>query len=157
MKKKINPLDYISPENLFVFTGDLNKMSAVVELSKKCKVIYIKAQDMDLNEMSAGVMASIIYNVPEKTIEIRGRARFSSGRKREFSDKGALPYSVENLEIKKGIVASLFSKLLSSPGMVSSDTPTEIAFEIDEPYESFLKKMNDSGRFNIAVSSVKQA
>lgn len=153
MEKKKNILDLISPENLFVYEGDLNKAEPVVEMGKDKNPLYIVARGYEFHGHQINIMASVIYDAKTKMIDIRGRARYeASGNKTVMKDQKPMSYSPKNLEEKKKHADRVFKKM-ESLGFEPIDTKAELTFEIGEEFDSILKKMNDSGHFDIAVSS----
>lgn len=146
----------ISPENLFIATGKEDLSNPIIEMSDKKNLLYTTAQSFNLSNFDypSDLMMSIIYDVEKKTIEMRGRIRYhKSGNKTVFSDKKQIKYSIKELKILKGKINEVYDMVGKNLRMQPIDERTELVFDIGEKQESIIKKMNDSNRFNIAISS----
>lgn len=142
-------LDLISPENFYIHTGELGK--SIIEISEKTNILNIQAQEFSLNNYQAHLMFSILYDVETKTISARGSVRYEkTGNKTEFNKKTKLKYSDRNYKKLHNEIAEAFSRIAGSEAKVEGEK-IDIEFGIGEEFKSVLKKMNDSGHFNIGI------
>lgn len=109
-------------------------------------------KDKDNPEEIINIMASIVYNVKNNTIELRGRFRFeNSGNKKGFY-RDPEPYTKEGLEELKKFANNMPSKMKVFSVFHLLETPTILEFKIGESSESIIKKLNDTNKFNISFA-----
>lgn len=126
----------------------------IIEMSETKNLLYMGLRNLTFADSSVvDFMASLIYDVKAKTIEMRGRMRFEdTGNKTVFSDKVAKPYSIETYNEKKKQIRSFTELLLNDvPLFKPLEDLFELEFSIGEDVDSITQKMNDSNRFNIGV------
>ncbi len=147
---------YISPNNRMDPTHQegYKGQKPIIEMSETKNLLYMGLRNLSFGGSSyVDFMASIIYDVKAKTIEMRGRMRYEdTGRKTEFSDKKAEPYSLKAYNEKKKQIQSFTDLLINDiPAYQPMEDLFELEFSIGEDIDSITQKMNDSNRFNIGV------
>jgi len=158
-KKKEKSLAHlISPENRML-TADMTKLNlnhpegAVLNMIEKVEMpLYIYGIPCSFMGLECHFMAAIQHFIKENIIEIRGRLRFeSSGNKTSVTGKNKMQYSKENLETMKQEIKDIVRRMGTIMPFITTKTPFELNFEVDESIESIMKKMNNSNQFDIGV------
>lgn len=145
-------LDIVSPENFFVHTGDIG--NPIIEMSEKRNLLNVQAQEFALMGYGANIMFAIIYDTETKTMEAKGRIRYNkSGNKSEFTKKSKVKYSDRSYQKLHAEIADTFTKIGKDvkAGITIEGEKVDLEFGIGEEHMSILKKMNDSGHFNIGI------
>ena len=160
MKKKskliVSPENQMKPKDMANFTPPTNNQNhkPIIELTKEKTVLYMGLQNLIFAETAySDYMASIVYDIKEKTIEMRGRMRTNlTGNKTIFSDKEPIPYTKANYIKMKWRVQDIVKKLpIDVPLFRPVDDFFSLEFAIGEDIDSITQKMNDSNRFNIGI------
>lgn len=156
---KISPENQISQERIDeliqAHKENPDDSKAVIELSDTKEVLYIASQYMRFMTESLDLMASIIYDKEAKTIEMRGRIRYeTTGNKTIFSDKKPTAYTQKALSKMKAKINAFIENL---PIVIEPiGDRIELQFAIGSDIDTFIQKLNDSGRFNIGMQKVKK-
>lgn len=148
----------ISPENRMSASDipSLEELAAnkpIVEFGDNYDLLYIFSQPLEFMGVGTHLMCSIVYDKKTKQIEMRGRMRFeSTGRKTCFQSKPQRysPLSYKKLKTKASSMSSILMKDITA--FVAVKPPVELEFALGEDVEAIIKKMNDSGEFNIGVA-----
>lgn len=94
------------------------------------------------------------HMIKTNRIEVRGRMRFEdTGRKTHIEMKHDFKFS--DLEKAKQEIRDMYAKMTTEMGLVEDHKPWEMTFEVNEDMDSVMKKLNDSGHFNIGIIPVK--
>ena len=150
-KLRIDPENKMSQKRLSELMFDWSEDNKpIVEIKEgESTPLYIYVRNFYCKDLEVNLMATICYHIKEKEIEVRGRARFSSGRKLPFHTKKK--WSVGDYEKLKEEIERASFAFGSWPDITESSEPTILEFTQDESADSIMQKMNDSGEFDIGV------
>lgn len=151
----LNDEPWISPNNRMdakeLKDFEAGKDHPIIEMSDKKNLLYMALQNLSfMDTEDFDFMASIIYDVDNKTIEMRGRLRFeTSGNKQIFSDPKPIRYNARNYQRKKEQIKSFSTDIVDRKIFKAKEPLFEMEFAIGEDINSLTNKMNLSNRFNI--------
>ena len=153
-----NKMDPKKIEEMMKYKGDPD-CKPVIEMEEgRVMPVYMFMASLkfvtEIGNSNLSFMASVVHNIKEKNLEIRGRMRYEdTGRKTVFAFPNKYKTS-ELLETQREI-KRMYNDILKDLPFLEAKTYDEISFDLNETSESMIKKMNDSNLFNIGVAPIK--
>lgn len=158
-KPTIDKDNEMDPKILKVFSENIEDAKPVIELNDKIAPIYmfiaIVAMKSPLGEIIVNFMTTILHNKKEKKLEIRGRARFETTKKKMIFEHKK-KYSLDEIPKAKTIIKEMYNTMVKDLSLTEKETPYELEFEIDEDTTSIVQKMNNSNQFDIGIVDINK-
>jgi len=167
VKKEKESSFFVSPQNKmnekeakkYVESYENEESSPVFKLKEGIEMpLYIFGTNFSfMKTIETNLMIIIQHHIKENQIEIKGRIRYeSTGNKTYFGREKKEKYTERNLELFKKEIKQMAEKIESDLPFKQTRKPFEINFNVNEPIESIMKKLNDSNEFNIGTVDKKK-
>lgn len=101
-----------------------------------------------LGNTEMNFMATIIHEIKENSIKVKGRMRYeATGKKTIFEIKE--PFKLKDLLEAKRKIQEMYNTICEKIGLIEIIRPKEIEFMQNETNDQIIEKMNKSNLFNI--------
>ncbi len=152
---KISPENKMDPEMLKEIDPESRGIIQIEEGRIAPLYIFIaniRAPKMGNTKINYMMTASHLKKTNE--IEIKGRLRYeATGRKTVFSLKEN--FKLNELDKAKGKIKEMYTVLRNKMWLIEISPAVEINFGANESIDSIIKKMDESGEFDIGITPKK--